>query len=58
LEKEEKREHGERQVHAPLRPSPSNEEKRDVKRLGKYEFSMDQKLGSGMSGDAYLGINT
>lgn len=39
-------------------PSPPNEEKRDVKKLGKYEFSMDQKLGSGMSGDAYVGINT
>lgn len=42
----------------PLRPSPPNSEKRTVKRLGKYEFSMDQRLGSGMSGDVYIGMDT
>ncbi len=29
-----------------------------TKKLGKFEFSLDQKLGSGMAGDAYVGINT
>ena len=44
-----------------LRPSPPNEERKPtpaLKKLGKYEFSMDQRLGSGMSGDAYAGIDT
>lgn len=29
-----------------------------MKRLGPYEFSIDQKIGSGMTGDAYVGMNT
>jgi hypothetical protein len=28
-----------------------------MKRLGKYEFSIDQKIGSGMTGEAYVGVN-
>lgn len=41
-----------------LQPSPPNSEKRALKRLGPYEFSIDQKIGSGMTGDAYVGMNT
>ena len=29
-----------------------------TKTLGKYEFSLDQKIGSGLTGDVYVGINT
>jgi len=36
----------------------ANSEKRVTKKLGKYEFSMEQKLGSGMSGDVYVGFDT
>jgi hypothetical protein len=28
-----------------------------VKQIGKYEFSFDHKLGSGLTSDAYIGIN-
>lgn len=42
----------------PLKESPPNYEKRLTKKLGQYEFSMDEKIGSGMTGDAYVGINT
>ena len=28
------------------------------KKLAEYEFSMDQKIGSGLTSDVYLGINT
>lgn len=54
----ETKEHHEKQAGVPLRPSPPNSEKRAVTKLGKYQFSMDQKLGSGMSGDAYFGVDT
>lgn len=43
---------------APLQPSLPNSEQRAVKRLGKFEFCLDQKIGSGMSGDAYVGVDT
>jgi len=36
-------------------PPPVN---RSVKKLGKYEFSMDQKIGSGMAGEVFVGFNT
>jgi hypothetical protein len=42
----------------PLQPSSPNTEKKSIKKLGPYEFSMDQRIGSGMTGDAYVGINT
>lgn len=29
-----------------------------VRHLGKYEFGLEQRLGSGMSGDVYLGVDT
>lgn len=41
-----------------MRPSPPNSEKRAFKKLGHYEFCTEQRLGSGMSGDAYVGIDT
>lgn len=40
-----------------LKPSPTNLEKWPMKKLGKYEFSFDQKIGSGLSADAFVGIN-
>ncbi len=52
------KEHKNRHPTAPLQPSLPNSEKRSFKRLGPYEFSIDQKIGSGMSGDAYVGVNT
>ncbi len=42
----------------PLTPYENNIQIPMVKKLGKYEFSLDQKLGSGMAGDVYVGINT
>jgi len=42
----------------PLTPYDTNLQLPMVKKLGKYEFSLDQKLGSGMAGDVYAGINT
>lgn len=30
--------------------------KGNLKQLGKYEFSFDQKLGSGLTSEAYIGI--
>lgn len=36
--------------------SPNTALKGHVKQLGKYEFSFDQKLGSGLTSDAYIGI--
>ena len=42
----------------PFRPVCSNGNLAGkVKELGKYEFSLDQKLGSGLTSDAYVGIN-
>lgn len=42
----------------PFRPvSPNGNLVGKVKELGKYEFSLDQKLGSGLTSDAYVGIN-
>lgn len=29
-----------------------------LKRLGPYEFCISQRIGSGMTGDAYVGMNT
>lgn len=42
----------------PLRPSLPNSERPPVKRLGPYEFCLEQKIGSGMSGDAYVGVDS
>ena len=58
MEKKEKKEFGQNKNTAPLRPSPPNSEKRPIKKLGHYEFSMDQRIGSGMSGDVYVGADT
>ena len=41
----------------PLMPYNNNFGIPMIKRLGKYEFSLDQKLGSGMAGDVYIGVN-
>ena len=42
----------------PLTPCDTNTQLPMVKKLDKYEFSLEQKLGSGMAGDVYVGINT
>lgn len=42
----------------PLTPHDSNIQIPMIKKLGKYQFQLGQKLGSGMAGDVYIGVNT
>jgi hypothetical protein len=37
--------------------SPTNPHRSHPKQIGKYEFSFDHKLGSGLTSDAYIGRN-
>lgn len=42
----------------PFWPCNANTLSRDsIKQIGQYEFSFDQKLGSGLTSDAYIGYH-